>query len=93
MKLHWTKEVSLLCCQSCNGTVVPGGTILEVEEMADECGTVKTSLCKIKNRALRNGTRTHIPLLTLYFSIAQETHGIKPLKILKMPRKQQFLRS
>ena len=38
------------CCQTCNGTVVPGGTVVDVEEIGDKCGTVKTSVCKIRNR-------------------------------------------
>ena len=62
MKLRWMKEVSSLCCQSCNGTVVPGGTILEIRELTDKCGTVKTSLCKIKNRVGHTGTLKEILL-------------------------------
>ena len=53
----WSKEVTTQCCQTCNGTVVPGGTILEVEKMEDKCGTVKTVVCKIRNRVtMNNGT-------------------------------------
>jgi len=46
----WTKTVSPLCCQTCDGAVVPGGSVIAVEEVGDKCGTVKTSVCKIKNR-------------------------------------------
>ena len=49
-RYRWTKEVSPLCCQTCNGTVVPGGTVVEVVEMGGKCGTAKTSVCKIRNR-------------------------------------------
>merc|ERR1711872_293324 len=49
-KFIWTRSVSTLCCQTCNGTVVPAGTVVGVEVMGDECGTVKTSICKIRNR-------------------------------------------
>jgi len=54
----WTKGVSPLCCQTCNGTVVPGGTVVTVEKMGDKCGTVKTAVCKIKNR-MANKANTH----------------------------------
>ena len=49
-RYSWRKEVSPLCCQTCNGTVVPGGTVVGVEEIGDKCGAVKTSVCKIRNR-------------------------------------------
>ena len=62
MQLHWMKEVSSLCCQSWNGTVVPGGTILEIRQMRDKCGTVKTSLCKIRSRVGHIGTLKEILL-------------------------------
>ena len=52
----WSREVSPLCCQACNGTVVPGGTVLGREVMEDKCGTVKTTVCKIKNRMVDNTT-------------------------------------
>ena len=49
-RYSWTKEVSPQCCQTCNGTVVPGGTVVNVQEIGDKCGTVRTSVCKIRNR-------------------------------------------
>jgi len=49
---NWSKEVTTQCCQTCNGTVVPGGTVLGVKKMEDKCGTVKTSVCKIRNRVM-----------------------------------------
>merc|ERR1712096_230723 len=52
-RFSWTKEVSPLCCQTCNGTVVPGGTVVDREEMGDKCGTVKTSVCTIRNRVTK----------------------------------------
>ena len=42
--------MSPLCCQTCNGSVVQGGTVITREVMGDMCGTVKTSVCRIRNR-------------------------------------------
>merc|ERR1719369_2400708 len=53
-RYSWTKEVSPLCCQTCNGTVVPGGTVVDVVEIGDKCGTVKTLVCKLRNRGKVN---------------------------------------
>ena len=46
----WSKSVTPQCCQTCNGTVVPEGTVVGDEFLEDDCKTVKTSVCKSKMR-------------------------------------------
>ena len=46
MLFYWNITVSESCCVTCNGTVVPEDTIIQTENLDDECMTVKTSSCR-----------------------------------------------
>ena len=47
-KVGWRRRVSDQCCQSCNGTVFPANTVVSTTQLEDDCGTVKTEVCKIR---------------------------------------------
>ena len=73
---NWTKEVSPTCCQTCNGTVVPDGTVIGTEIIGDKCGTVKTSTCKMKNRLANKGKLEKVGENVFHRSSSKKFHSI-----------------
>ena len=48
----WNKSISEHCCLHCDGTVYKADTIIESVVEKDECGTIKTSVCRKKDEGL-----------------------------------------
>ena len=47
-KVGWVRSVSGQCCQTCNGTVFPANTLISTTRLEDDCGTVKSEVCRIR---------------------------------------------
>jgi len=43
---YWNKTISDQCCLHCDGTVYKADTIIETVVEEDDCGTIKTSICR-----------------------------------------------
>ena len=48
MKVGWVRSVSAQCCQTCNGTVVPPGTLISTTQLEDDCLTLQTEVCRVR---------------------------------------------
>ena len=48
VKVGWVRTVSSLCCQTCNGTVVPANTFISSSSLQDRCLTVRTEVCRLR---------------------------------------------
>ena len=40
--------MSAKCCQTCNGTVAPPGTLISTTQLEDDCLTTKTEVCRVR---------------------------------------------
>jgi len=72
---YWNITVSELCCLTCNGTVVPENTIIETENLDDECMTVKTSFC----RNIPGYNNATIEVDFSYKNCCNDNTGLKPI--------------
>ena len=43
---YWNKTISEHCCLHCDGTVYKADSVIESVVEEDECGTIKTSVCR-----------------------------------------------
>ena len=48
VKVGWVRSVSALCCQTCNGTVVPANTVISTTMLEDHCLTTQTEVCRLR---------------------------------------------
>ena len=47
LKVRWVRSVSAQCCQTCNGTVAPPGTLISTTQLEDDCLTTQTEVCRL----------------------------------------------
>ena len=53
----WNKTVSEHCCLHCDGTVYKADTIIDTVVEDDDCGTIKTSVCRKNDKGRYKSNR------------------------------------
>jgi len=75
---YWNKTVSEYCCLHCDGTVYKADTVIESVVEKDECGTIKTSVCRKKDEGFAN-----IEIEFAYERCCNDEEGVLPIDTVK----------
>jgi len=75
----WNKSISEHCCLHCDGTVYKADTIIETVVEKDECGTIKTAVCRKNDGGIAN-----IEIDFTYESCCNDGEGILPIGEIKL---------
>jgi len=76
---YWNKSISEHCCLHCDGTVYKADTVIESVFDKDECGTVKTSICRKNDKGVAN-----IEIDFTYTYCCNDEEGILPINTTKL---------
>jgi len=75
----WNKSISEHCCLHCDGTVYKADTVIETVVEKDECGTIKTSVCRKNDGGIANIEKDFN-----YKSCCNDEEGILPINEIKL---------
>merc|ERR1712198_35719 len=76
---YWNKTISEHCCLHCDGTVYKADSVIESVVEDDECGTIKTSVCRKNDEGIAN-----LEIDFAYKRCCNDEEGVLPIDTVKL---------